>query len=129
MTRLPKTAMTPGAAPVRTCEASSAKVTSRRWCSASMAQCPPSTSARRAGRANSNRRLVTASTVTVCHRLVCSSRRFAGDLDDLGGVRQPEVADRDRFEAAVLDAAVATVTGAVGDRDAVPGQAGAAVQQ
>jgi hypothetical protein len=33
--------------------------------------------------------------------------RSAGDLDDLGGVPEPEVADRDRFEAAVLDAAVA----------------------
>jgi hypothetical protein len=54
---------------------------------------------------------------------------FAGDLDDLGSVREPEVADRNRFEAAVLDAAMATVTGAVGDWDAVPGQAGAAVQQ
>jgi hypothetical protein len=49
------------------------------------------------------------------------------DLDDLGGVREPEVADADGLEAAQLD--VAAVAGAVGDRDAVPGQAGAAVQQ
>jgi hypothetical protein len=55
ITRLRKAAMTPGAAPVRTWEASSAKVM---WCSASMAQCPRSRSARRAGRANSKGRLV-----------------------------------------------------------------------
>jgi hypothetical protein len=47
---------------------------------------------------------------------------FAGDLDDLGGVREPEVADADGLEAAQLDAAVAAVAGAVGDRDAVPGR-------
>jgi hypothetical protein len=41
----------------------------------------------------------------------------------------PEVTDADGLEAAQLDAAVAAVAGAVGDRDAVPGQAGAAVQQ
>jgi hypothetical protein len=53
---------------------------------------------------------------------------FAGDLDDLGGVREPEVADRGRVEAAQLDAAVAAVAGAVAHGHAVPGQAGAAVQ-
>ena len=36
------------------------EVTSRMWCSASMAQCPRSRSASRAGRANSNGRLVIA---------------------------------------------------------------------
>ena len=38
MTRLRRQAMTLGPAPVRTCEVSSAKVTSRSWCSASIAQ-------------------------------------------------------------------------------------------
>jgi hypothetical protein len=41
--------MTLGAAPVRSWVASSAKVVSRRWCSASIAQCPRSGSASRAG--------------------------------------------------------------------------------
>jgi hypothetical protein len=60
MTRLRRQAMTWGPAPVRTWEASSQKVTSRRWCSASIAQCPRSRSARRAGMANRNGRLVIA---------------------------------------------------------------------
>jgi hypothetical protein len=54
---------------------------------------------------------------------------LAGDLQDLGGVRESEVADRDRFEGPDLDAAVAAVAGAVTDRDVVPWQAGAAFQQ
>jgi hypothetical protein len=53
----------------------------------------------------------------------------AGDLQDLGGVGEPELVDRDGLEGAQLDAAVAAVTGAVQHRDAVPGQALAAVQQ
>jgi hypothetical protein len=44
-------------------------------------------------------------------------------------VREAEVADRDGLEGADLDAAVATVAGAVGDRDVVPGQDGAAFQE
>jgi hypothetical protein len=41
MAKLPKAAMTCGAVPVRTREASSAKVTSRTWCSPfSIPQCP-----------------------------------------------------------------------------------------
>jgi hypothetical protein len=49
MAKLPKAAMTCGAVPVRTREASSAKVTSRTWCSPfSIPQCPPA--GRRAGR-------------------------------------------------------------------------------
>ena len=51
---------------------------------------------------------------------------LAGDLDDLGGVGEPEPADRDGFEGAQLDAAVPPVTGAVQCWDVVPGQAGAA---
>jgi hypothetical protein len=54
---------------------------------------------------------------------------FSGDLEDLGGVGEPEVADRDRLEGPDLDAAVAAVTGAVQLGDAVPGQALAAVEQ
>src|SRR4029450_13170308 len=54
---------------------------------------------------------------------------LAGDLEDLGGVREPEVVDGDGLEGAQLDPAVAAVAGAVQDRDAMPGQAGAAVQQ
>jgi hypothetical protein len=53
---------------VRTWEASSQKVTSRSWCSISMAQCPRRWSARRAGPAWAKPRLVIAETVTVCHR-------------------------------------------------------------
>ena len=49
MTRLRKAAITLGPLPVRTWEASSAKVVSRRWCSASIAQCPRMRSASRAG--------------------------------------------------------------------------------
>ena len=54
---------------------------------------------------------------------------LAGDLDDLGGVREPEAVDGDGLEGAQLDAAVAAVAGAVQDGDAMPGQTGAAVQQ
>jgi hypothetical protein len=54
---------------------------------------------------------------------------LAGDLEDLGGVREPEVADADHLEGAQLDAAVAAVAGAVGPGHAVPRQAGAARQQ
>jgi hypothetical protein len=44
-------------------------------------------------------------------------------------VREPEVVHGDGLEGAQLDAAVAAVAGAVQDGDAMPGQAGAAVQQ
>jgi hypothetical protein len=52
--RFRKTAMTPGAAPVRTCGSSSAKVVLRMWCTASIAQCPRSRSARRASKLNAS---------------------------------------------------------------------------
>ena len=52
---------------------------------------------------------------------------LAGNLQDLGGVREPEVADAHGLESAQLDAAVAAVTGSVQLGDAVPGQALAAV--
>jgi hypothetical protein len=54
---------------------------------------------------------------------------LAGDLDDLGGVREAESVDRDRFEGAQLDAAVPAVVGAVGHGHVMPRQARAAVQQ
>jgi hypothetical protein len=54
---------------------------------------------------------------------------LAGDLQDLGGVGEPEVVHGDDLEGAVLDAAVRLVAGAIGDRDAVPGQALAVGQQ
>jgi hypothetical protein len=54
---------------------------------------------------------------------------LAGDLQDLGGVREPEAADRDRLAGPELDAAMAAVTGAVQLGDTVPGQTLAAVQQ
>jgi hypothetical protein len=53
----------------------------------------------------------------------------AGDLEDLGGVGEAEVADGDDLEGALLDAAVATVTGPVGDGHALPRQALQAGQQ
>jgi hypothetical protein len=62
-------------------------------------------------------------------RRVRSSRALRVTWDDLGGVREPEVVHGDGLEGAHLDAAVATVAGAVQHRDAVPGQAGAAVQE
>jgi hypothetical protein len=54
---------------------------------------------------------------------------LAGDLQDLGGVGEPDVVDGDDLEGAVLDAAVRLVAGAIQDRDAVPRQALAAGQQ
>jgi hypothetical protein len=71
---------------------------------------------------------VIAYTVVVRHLLVRRSG-LAGDLKDPSDVREPEVADADHFESGHLDAAVAAVAGAVGHRDSVPGQGGAAVQQ
>jgi len=53
----------------------------------------------------------------------------AGDLEDLGGVGEPEMVDRDGLEGAELDAAVAAVAGAVQLGDQAPGKALAAVQQ
>ena len=43
---------------------------------------------------------------------------LAGDLDDLGGMREPEPADRDRLEGSQLDPTVGAVASAVqlGDR-------------
>ena len=54
---------------------------------------------------------------------------LAGDLEDLGGVGEPEMVDRDGLEGADLDAAVAAVAGAVQLGDQAPGKALAAVQQ
>jgi hypothetical protein len=71
---LRRLAMALGAVPVRTWEASSAKVVSRRWCSASMPQCPWIQSARRAGEAWAAVRLVMADTATVRQRRWCRGR-------------------------------------------------------
>jgi len=60
-------------------------------------------------------------------RVVVEVAGLAGNLQDLGGVREPEVADAHGLESAQLDAAVAAVTGSVQLGDAVPGQALAAV--
>jgi hypothetical protein len=89
-----------GAAPVRVWERSSQKVTSRRWCSASIAQCPRSRSASLAGLAWAKPRLVTAETVTVVHHPGWSwrSRVLRVTWEDLGGVREPEVVDADGLE-------------------------------
>jgi hypothetical protein len=54
---------------------------------------------------------------------------LAGDLEDLGGVGESELVDRDGLESADLDAAVAAVAGAVQLGDQAPGKALAAVQQ
>ena len=53
----------------------------------------------------------------------------AGDLDDLGGVRESEPADRDGLEGAQLNSAVRAVAGAVQDGNMLPGQADATVQR
>jgi len=53
----------------------------------------------------------------------------AGDLKDLRGVRKHEPAHGDGLEGAQLDPAVRAVAGAVQDRNVVPGQPGAPVQQ
>ena len=53
---------------------------------------------------------------------------LAGDLDDLGGVREAEVVDGDGLDGTQLDAAVAAVAGAAGHGNLVPGQPGQALQ-
>jgi len=50
-------------------------------------------------------------------------------LEDLGGVREPEPSNQDGLEGAQLQAAMRAVAGAVQHGDAMPGQAGAAVQE
>jgi hypothetical protein len=60
LARLRRLAMARGVVPVRVWEASSAKVVSRMWCSASMPQCLRIQSARRAGLAWAAVRLVIA---------------------------------------------------------------------
>lgn len=65
MARLRQVAMARAALPVRACEASSAKVTSRMWWWASMPQCPRTSVASWTGEAWSAVRLVTAWTVLI----------------------------------------------------------------
>jgi hypothetical protein len=54
---------------------------------------------------------------------------LAGELDDLGGVGEGELADGDGFDGADLNAAVAAVAGAVKHGHVVPGQPLATCQQ
>ena len=55
--------------------------------------------------------------------LTVDRRADAGDLDGLGGVREPEPGrDGDRLDGAVLDPAVAVAGVDVADRDVLPGQ-------
>jgi hypothetical protein len=61
--------------------------------------------------------------------MVAQVAGLAGDLEDLGGVGEPEMVDRDGLEGADLDAAVAAVAGVVQLGDQAPGRALAAVQQ
>jgi hypothetical protein len=130
MTRLRRQAMTLGPAAVRSWEVSSQKVTSRMWRSASIAPCPRSRSASRAGLACSNGRPVTAYTVTVCQRRVMRAGRGSCGWPGGPGRRgEPEMVHVDGLEGAELDAAVGLVTGAVGHEHAVPGQALEAGQQ
>jgi hypothetical protein len=54
---------------------------------------------------------------------------LAGDLEDLRGVREPEMVHRDGLEGADLDPAVGLVARAVQDRNTMPGKLGAALVQ
>jgi hypothetical protein len=54
---------------------------------------------------------------------------LAGDLDDLRGVREPEVMHRDGLQGADLDSAVRLVACAIQDRNTMPGKLGAAFEQ
>jgi len=103
--------MTCGPVPVRSWEASSAKVTSRTWCRPFSV--PPEEVGEQGGAGLGEGE---AGDCGDGHRPPSPGPKvagLAGDLEDLGGVREPEVADRDRLEGAQLDAAVRTVAGAV----------------
>jgi hypothetical protein len=54
---------------------------------------------------------------------------LAGDLEDLRGVREPEMVHRDGLEGAQLDPAVGLVARAIQDGNTVPGKLGAALEQ
>jgi hypothetical protein len=102
MAKLPKAAMTCGAVPVRTREASSAKVTSRTWCSPfSIPQSPqqvrePGGAGLLEGQAGDR---VDGRGVPPADAQIAG---LAGDLEDLSGVREAEPTDRDRLEGADL---------------------------
>jgi hypothetical protein len=74
MARLRRLATARGAVPVRTWEASSAKLVSRRCATPRYPRCPRMASARRAGLAWAAVRLVIAYTVTVRQRRECRLR-------------------------------------------------------
>jgi len=106
--------MTLGPAPVRTREASSAKVTSQSWCSASIAPVP----AQQVGEAGGAGLLeLEAGDGINGHRPPAPGgvwvAGLAGDLENLGGVGEAEAVDGDGLEDAVLDAAVRLVADAV----------------
>jgi hypothetical protein len=54
---------------------------------------------------------------------------LAGDLEDLRGVREPEMVHRDGLEGADLDPAVGLVARAIQDGNTMPGKLGAALEQ
>ena len=128
MARLRRQAMTCGPVPARSWEASSAKVTSRTQCRPfSIAQCPRMRSASRAGLGVDE-----AGDRVDGHGPPPPPAKvagLAGDLEDLGGVGEPEPGDRDGLEGAQLDPPVGAVAGAVQHGHVVPGQAGAPVQE
>src|SRR4029450_414280 len=114
MTRLRRQAMTCGAVPVRAWEPSSAKVTSRTQCRPFwIAQWPRRGAASRAGPPPP----------------VMPATTLAGDVEDLRGVREPEMVHRDGLDGADLDPAVGLVARAVQDRYTMPDKLGAALEQ
>jgi hypothetical protein len=122
--------MTCGPVPVRTWEPSSAKVTSPEVVQAVLDRPVPSDVVGEPGRAGLLER--EAGDRIDRHGSPPPGAQvadLAGDLDDLRGVREPEVVHGDGLESASLDATVAAVARAIQDRDAVPGQTGAAVQE
>jgi hypothetical protein len=121
--------MAGGAVPVRSWEASSATVVSRRWWERLGGQWPRIQSAGRAGLAWAWAGLVTASRTVVVHCLPAGSRVLWVTWTGRGGVREPGPADGDGLEGSALHAAVGAVTGAVQDRNLMPGQPLAATQE
>jgi hypothetical protein len=120
--------MAGGAVPVRSWEASSATVVSRRWWErlGGPVTADPVGQPGRAGLGVA--RLVTASRTVVVHCLPAGSRVLWVTWTGRGGVREPEPADGDGLEGSALYAAVGAVTGAVQDRNLMPGQPLAATQ-
>jgi hypothetical protein len=122
MARLRRQAMARGAVPVRTLQASSAKVTSRMWCSASIPPVPPDPVGQAGGAG-----LGGGEAGDRVHRhgapaAAAQGPDPAGDPDRLGGVGEAQISDGGDLEAAEFHAVVAAVAGVVGDGDLAPGQ-------